>query len=523
LSDVREREVKLLAMSSEQLESVTRRSVLGGLPVERRTEKVQEDTYVDTEDFRLLRAGLSLRHRRLEHGGKLTLKEVPSASDRALLRDRREVEEETASETPFDEPSELLASKVMPLVGTRVLLPLVKLRTHRTVHRVGLDPEAGATLCLDRVEVLGDDGVVAGFHEVEIEDDGLGAVALLELGQELRVAHGLQPSDLSKFERGLAARGLLAEARGEEEAFAIRLRPEDRMIDTAYRIFRRHFERMKANEAGTRLGEDIEFLHDMRVSTRRLRAAFRTFRNVLGKPRLAGFNNQLRWIAGTLGEVRDLDVYLERLPEYAGELPETERPALEPFRAHLEQKRVKARARMLRALDSRRYESFLARFDRFLRRGPAKRPVLETARLPVLVGAPKKIRRELKHVLRAGRAIPAETPPAQQLHDLRILCKRLRYTCEFFRELYGKGMRRFIRSVVELQDLLGAHQDACMAGDNLRQAASKLPARKDTIRLALVLGQLVGSQDRSAAKSRSGFRKAWRQFDRKVHRRGMWE
>ena len=299
--------------------------------------------------------------------------------------------------------------------------------------------------------------------------------------------------------------------------------PEHRLIDAAYRVFRKHFERMRANEAGTRIGEDPEFLHDMRVSTRRLRAAFRTFRSAFGAKRLAGHNAQLRWIARVLGEVRDLDVYLERLPEYAEGLPESERPALEPYRVDLARKRERARARLLRALDSRRFEGFVARFDRFLRKGPPGRPALAGARLPVTQAAPKKIRKELKKVLAKGRAIPEANPPAEDLHELRILCKRLRYTCEFFRELYGKGLRKFIRSVVELQDLLGAHQDACMAGETLRGAAERLPgSRKESVRLALVLGQLVGAQDRAAAASRAGFHQAWEAFDCKGHRRRIW-
>jgi len=133
-----------------------------------------------------------------------------------------------------------------------------------------------------------------------------------------------------------------------------------------------------------------------------------------------------------------------------------------------------------------------------------------------------KIRKAVKLVIARGRAVPAVNPPAQDLHDLRILCKRLRYTCEFFRDLYGKGMRRFVKSVVELQDLLGAHQDACVAGDTLRASAEKLRVGKPSVRLALVLGQLIGAQDRAAATSRKGFHEAWREFDRKRNRRGMW-
>jgi CHAD domain-containing protein/uncharacterized protein YjbK len=522
VSDVREREIKLLAVSAEQLEALGRSPNLGGRSLVPRDEVEQEDVYVDTEDYRLLKAGLSLRHRAREGGGKLTMKEVPSVRGRALLRDRREIEEATDGVDPFTVMPGAVGDRVASLVGRRALEPLVRLRTRRRRFDVG--SPVGAELCLDDVQVLPVEGEtpITRFYEVEIEDRGLGGDILTAIGGVLRMVHGLQPSELSKFERGLAARGLLAEVRGEEETFDLVVRPEDRSIDAAFKVFRRHFERMKANEVGTRIGEDIEFLHDMRVSTRRLRMAFRTFRPEFGKERLSSFNAALKWIASALGDVRDLDVYLERLPEYAEMLPESERPALEPYRARLEADRVRARKRMLRVLDSRRYERFVARFDAWLRRGAPMRPRRPQARVPVIQAAPRKIRKAVKIVLGRGRAIPDVNPPAQDLHDLRILCKRLRYTCEFFRDLYDKGMRKFVKSVVELQDLLGAHQDACVAGDTLRASADKLRAGKPSVQLALVLGQLIGAQDRSAAASRSGFHAAWKEFDRKRHRRGMW-
>ena len=106
--------------------------------------------------------------------------------------------------------------------------------------------------------------------------------------------------------------------------------PEDRLIDAGYRVYRKHFERMKRNEPGTRIGEDPEFLHDMRVSTRRLRAAFRTFRPAFKKERMAGFNRDLKWIAAVLGVVRDLDVYLLNFPEYTADLGPSD-----PLQEHL--------------------------------------------------------------------------------------------------------------------------------------------------------------------------------------------
>jgi CHAD domain-containing protein len=515
----REREIKLLAVSREQLLSLGRLPTLGGHALCPLSEAEQEDTYFDTPDYRLFRSGLSLRHRAKAGRYRVTLKEILPPGKRPLLSDRGEWEED------IEDPSAIgstgaIGERLAPLFAGQRIEPLAILRTRREKHVLGT-PEGGtAELCLDSVEVFapGAETPVGAFFEMEAEDRGIGPEALEVLGQELVAAHGLLPSGLSKFERGLAVRGLLAQARQEDRTYETTVLPTDRLIDAAYRVFRRHFERMRVNEPGTRLGEDIEFLHDMRVSTRRLRAAFRTFAGAFPAPRLAGFNRELKWIAAMLGEVRDLDVYLERFPEYSVSLPEMDRAGLEIFKTNLHSSRVKARTKLLRALDTARFQRFVTRFDQFLERGAPLRPSTASARLRVTTAAPTLFRRELKRVLKKGRSV-GETPIPDDLHDLRIRCKRLRYTAEFFGDIYGKPLKKFIKTVVELQDLLGAHQDACMAGDVLRAFAANIrTGRRDALLTALALGQLIAAQDRAAARSRARFHRAWSRFDRKSHR-----
>ena len=320
----REREIKLLAISEEQLLALGRQVVLGGLPLSPLEESVQEDIYFDSEDFRLFRAGLSLRNRRKAGAVKATLKEVLPAGEASLIRDRREIEESVDGASEGDGPAlGSLGERVAPLLGRRELRPILRLRTQRKKAVLGTETTGTAVLCLDRVAIQSGGGgeTVAHFSEVEVEDRDTRPGVLEGVGHELLADHGLLPSTISKLERGLAALGILADARGEHRTFDLRVRPGDRLIDAAYRVFRKHFERMKVNEPGTRLGEDPEFLHDMRVSTRRLRMAFRTFRAAFKPERLARFNRDLKWIAAVLGEVRDLDVYLERLPEYAEACP----------------------------------------------------------------------------------------------------------------------------------------------------------------------------------------------------------
>jgi len=71
------------------------------------------------------------------------------------------------------------------------------------------------------------------------------------------------------------------------------------MSEAGRKVLRTHFARMLANEAGTRLGEDIEELHDMRVATRRLRAVL--FVDMVDSVRIMSLDE-----AGTVARWREL-------------------------------------------------------------------------------------------------------------------------------------------------------------------------------------------------------------------------
>src|SRR5690606_11924652 len=136
--------------------------------------------------------------------------------------------------------------------------------------------------------------------------------------------------------------------------------------EVGYAVLRRHFAALVANEPGTRLGEDPEALHDMRVAARRLRAALQEFRPFL-TPELPRFREEIAWIARALGEVRDLDVQLERMPGWRTGFGPGHEHALDNLETLLRQHRRVARRHMLSALDSERYETLLEGLESALR------------------------------------------------------------------------------------------------------------------------------------------------------------
>jgi len=213
----REIEVKLLADSVELLTEIGKRTELAGVPLTPTGERVQEDTYLDTPGFDLLRAGYSLRHRRRDQKTKATLKSIPGKNDRALLSDRTEIEEPIETGDGATVTGGRIEEVVLEAIGDLDLLPVVRIRTDRHTFRVGTEAAPGAVLCADRARVFPGEGdePVDGFLEIEVEDAGGGRELLERAGNELMDEYGLRPSSLSKFERGLLSLGLLTQARGE--------------------------------------------------------------------------------------------------------------------------------------------------------------------------------------------------------------------------------------------------------------------------------------------------------------------
>jgi len=251
------------------------------------------------------------------------------------------------------------------------------------------------------------------------------------------------------------------------------LEADDSMAEAARKTFCFHFQRMLYHEPGTRRGEDIEELHDMRVATRRMRSAFWVFGDHLDMKQWKPFLKGLKRTGRTLGAVRDLDVFWEKTQHYLDALPPTQQDDLEPLRKVWAVERESARARMLTYLDSERFTQFKEQFDEFLQ-------TRDAGALPPLSEEGEPLPHRLRHVvpvavyrrLAAFRAydewVTKPDVPLERLHLLRIAAKRLRYTLEFFEEVLAPETKGVIKEIKRLQDHLGDLQDAVVASNLLR-------------------------------------------------------
>jgi triphosphatase len=481
------------------------------------------DTYYDTGDWRLYRAGFALRVRRRKGSGsaEATLKSLESATEGR--RTRREISERIESEEALRDAPGGVGERIRALIGSEALDPIFEVRTRRRTFALSGADGAVGEVVLDETEIPmpGDAGRPAVLRRVEVELVAGGEDHLEELERfvdSLRAGCQLSPAATSKYEAALFARGLEPP---EPPDFGSKEVDASRTIgEVAYAVMREQFEAFLRHEPGTRLGEDPEELHDMRVASRRARSAMQIFAGAL-PVRSRRFRDELKWIAGELGEVRDLDVQLEQLAGWISEAAEEDREPLRNLTAVIEERRAKARRNMLRTLDSRRYARFVEAYGAFLRRGPSSRSL--AARQPVTEAAPVLLRDIYRKARKAGDKIEAGSP-AEHYHKLRIRFKRLRYAAEFLRGIYGGPAESFIKALKRLQDVLGDHQDAEVAITHLRELATarsrgrKLPpetvfvmgglAHRYRVEAAGLRGEFPGAYARMTGKRWKRFKKA---------------
>jgi CHAD domain-containing protein len=246
--------------------------------------------------------------------------------------------------------------------------------------------------------------------------------------------------------------------------------PTDSLAEAGRKVLRFQFAQMLRHEKGTKLGEDIEALHDMRVATRRMRAACEVFADAF-KPK--PLNNHLKGVRTTgraLGRVRDLDVFMDKARQYLQTLPIERQGELSPLLEAWQSERQAAREEMLAHLGSEQYQTFKAKFLDFLTTpgaGAKKRQAFPPIPQTVAQVAPILIYTRLA----AARAFAPllHTASLEQLHALRIEFKKLRYALEFFREVLGGEAKEIINEIKTLQDHLGDLNDAKVACQLLRQ------------------------------------------------------
>jgi CHAD domain-containing protein len=487
-----ERELKLGVWPGFELPDL--RGAADGAAVTGPEESRLEAVYFDTADLRLLRRGVTVRFRRGEQPTEVWTATLPEQAPEVGLA-RREI---SIPGGPNSVPV-LLEDLVRGWALGAPLMPVARLRTLR--QRTTLRRRNGQAIAVvddDEVSILQRSRVAARFRELELELVNGASPKLLErLADRMRSA-GAQPVDqMPKLVRALGPSAL---APWDLAAPRINGSPTAGELITAALVT--SAASLVDHLAAVVLDEDLEGVHQARVGIRRVRSDLKTARGLLDYALVGPLRRELDWLMSQLGEVRDLDVLLARLRSDIRALDVTDRTGGEAVVAQALKDRAAAYERLRGALRTPRCAALLEETARVAAAPPfksreARRPAAVV--LPRLVGSP--LRSLLREVKKQGK-----NPGDEGLHRLRIEVKRVRYAAELAAPAVGEKASRAARALATVQDVLGEHNDACVAGGQLRDLG-----RRTDDGGAWAAGLFGGLQLARAAECRTDFPAVWAQ------------
>jgi inorganic triphosphatase YgiF len=461
-------------------------------------------TYLDTEDLRLARWGVTLRRREggSDAGWHLKLP-VPDADG-----SREEIR------LPLGEGSQVpeqLVGLVTAYVRSAPLNPVATLRTDRS--SIVVRDETGAAVAEvtdDSVSVLDGDHVAARFRELEVEDLGGGTEVLDGLEQRLTDAGAIRGAFVSKAARAL---GPMASAE-PDVAPPHPTRPQDPAGDVVRAHIARNVRALMQQDV--RVRRDLpDAVHQMRVAARRIRSGLKVFTPLVDPEWSGHLRSELQWLAATLGEIRDREVLEVRLLRDLDQLSRPESvdigPAAALVRKTLDADMATGRADVDAALSSARYVALLDA----LVAAAAQPQLTEAAALPAAEVLPPLVTKAWKRLARDVRRLELDAPD-HDWHETRIAAKKMRYATEALVSVFGKPAKRLAEQVEQVTELLGEHQDAA-------QVHALATGRRVPAAAAFTLGLLYAEQRKAVDTTRLRFVAVWPEVSRRRWRRWLSE
>lgn len=464
-----ETELKL-AITPEAVARLARHPLLRALRRGPSRKTRLTSTYYDTDDLDLAKAGVALRLRRDGRAWLQTVKGRAEKGSAGGMTTRTEFEWPVPSfrldplrfaTTPF--------RRALGKAEKRGLEAQFTTEFMRTTIPLAFADSTMALLCIDTGDVHADvDGkrTHAPIQEIELELEAGDATRLYELAYALAADVPLALEPFTKAERGYALRHpRVAEPLRADDAPL----GQDASAAVGFAaIIRACLAQIEGNAAGVLTQDDPEWLHQMRIGVRRLRACLALAAKSMAPTRIEPLRVELRWLAHALGTARDNDVFtLETLPAFTAAVGRSSnagalKPALRALATQAAARRDEARVAARAGVGS-------ARFLRLVLAAAAlaASPTIGSPAPAALAARARDVARPLlKRRHRALLALGSDLAHAapETRHAARLAGKKLRYATEFFAPLFAKKRTRaYRRALTALQEELGAWNDAAVA------------------------------------------------------------
>jgi triphosphatase len=439
-------------------------------------------TYFDTPDHALRQAGISFRIRR---NGEQRIQTIKAPSSRGgIAMTRNEWEQEVAGDEPDFRAA--TGTALEPFLELRhSIRPVFSVSAERTLREL-FHGSSVIEVAADRGRIEGNSSALS-FGELELELKTGGPEDLFDLALRLAEAAPLRLSFMTKAERGYVSGS--AEPTRRVKAGPVILKRKMTSAAAFQTIGASCLRHLMANEAIVRNAGEADAVHQMRVALRRLRAAVTLFKTVVQDDRQDRIRADLKWMAGVLGEARDLDVHIATVLEPA-QAEHGHDEGYAELLADYRKRREQAYEKVQQTISSARFINGILETAAWIQAGPwlqnGHKASRQKRKRSVVELAQEELERRWRRILKRGRHL-AELAPEDR-HQVRIEIKKLRYAAEFFESLFkhkgAKKKRRAVLSGLEaLQETLGELNDIAVGSEMTSSTAADAIRREQLSRI----------------------------------------
>jgi inorganic triphosphatase YgiF len=470
-----ETELKL-RITPQHLDRLKRHALLREHQLTRPAARRLHNIYYDTPALELQKSGMALRLRRAGRQWLQTLK--GGGSVKAGLHQRNEWEVPVQGEALDFSSAQAAEWNVHLPPSLRKKLQPVFVTDFSRSSRMMVWQGAQIELCMDRGEVRAGQRSTP-ICELELELKSGEPRQLFELALAILEVVPFELETASKAEKGYRLLSGFVE-RPVRNGVPELDRPAT-LANALQALIWSCLMHWQGNLRGAMAGDDMEYLHQMRVALRRLRVVLRMAEKACADEQLIELSKEIAALCVALGRNREWDVFIaqtvrpmcERMPGHAGLLA---------LLACSERQRDAHYAVLRGEVQSREMQRLILRFAIWMNGPYWSRTELA---LPVDDFAARRLRKLDKRFVQAGQHL--NVADAGRLHALRILAKKLRYSAEFFAALYDKRrIKPYLAALGEVQDALGQINDVAVAHRLLDElaATSALSAHQEAVALS---------------------------------------
>lgn len=271
---------------------------------------------------------------------------------------------------------------------------------------------------------------------------------------------------------------------------AVEIGKTETAFDAATSLIESYLPVARANEDGIIRDFDTEFLHDYRVALRKIRSVLSLFKGVYETDQTLDLKQRFSALMAPTGPLRDSDVYLLDQQSFKSLVPATLHEGLDAMFEEIRRRRAQEQSRLAAHLTSQSYNKEIKALTKLFAKKRKLAPGPNASRGSYDLAC-ELIWKRYRKICRIAASITENTPD-DEIHQLRIECKKLRYLMEFFGPVFPKDpFDELVKPLKRLQDSLGLFNDCAVQQISLHSFVESLGDEPHKLDIAQSVGALI--------------------------------